>query len=253
MACSSGYDRAVDEARNQISEQGPKIVEHVLSYGIDTYQNDFKTAQALVTDGYRDQLIKQQQAVSKKPTTNQYYAVSSAILSAGTDQATMLLALQGQRGVDANTLRFITATVRVDFVKSSDGKWQLSNLTVLKSLAGRTLMSPRRKIDAAERFVAGDYFKAVAAVPRRVVLAVIACVTTVLVIAAIVASTYLLVQHEKDVASQAKSAAVLGYVKEFMRGFTAVDPFHANAYVEKIAGSPPASSPNSSRTSTTRS
>ena len=130
------HDRAVDEARNQISEQGPKIVEHVLSYGIDTYQNDFKTAQALVTDGYRDQLIKQQQAVSKKPTTNQYYAVSSAILSAGTDQATMLLALQGQRGVDANTLRFITATVRVDFVKSSDGKWQLSNLTVLKSPRG---------------------------------------------------------------------------------------------------------------------
>jgi Mce-associated membrane protein len=130
------HDRAVDEARHQISEQGPKIVEHVLSYGIDTYQNDFKTAQALVTDGYRDQLIKQQQAVSKKPTTNQYYAVSSAILSAGTDQATMLLALQGQRGVDANTLRFITATVRVDFVKSPDGKWQLSNLTVLKSPRG---------------------------------------------------------------------------------------------------------------------
>ncbi|BCI78620.1 RDD family protein [Mycobacterium sp. SMC-18] len=130
------HDRAVDEARHQISEQGPKIVEHVLSYGIDTYQNDFKTAQALVTDGYRDQLIKQQQAVSKKPTTNQYYAVSSAILSAGTDQATMLLALQGQRGVDANTLRFITATVRVDFVKSHDGKWQLSNLTVLKSPRG---------------------------------------------------------------------------------------------------------------------
>ena len=130
------HDRAVDEARNQISEQGPKIVEHVLSYGIDTYQNDFKTAQALVTDGYRDQLIKQQQAASKKPTTNQYYAVSSAILTAGTDQATMLLALQGQRGVDANSLRFITATVRVDFVKSHDGKWQLSNLTVLKSPRG---------------------------------------------------------------------------------------------------------------------
>jgi len=130
------HDRAVDEARHQISEQGPKIVEHVLSYGIDTYQNDFKTAQALVTDDYRDQLIKQQQAVSKKPTTNQYYAVSSAILNAGTDQATMLLALQGQRGVDANTLRFITATVRVDFVKSHDGKWQLSNLTVLKSPRG---------------------------------------------------------------------------------------------------------------------
>ncbi|CAM5725350.1 mammalian cell entry protein [Mycolicibacterium aubagnense] len=97
-------------------------------------------------------------------------------------------------------------------------------------------MSPRRKIDAAERFVAGDYFKAVAAPPRRVVLTVIACVTTVLVIAAITASTYLLVQHEKDVTSQAKSAAVLGYVEEFMKGFTAVDPFHANDYVDRMTG-----------------
>lgn len=130
------HDRAVNEARHQISEQGPRIVEHVLSYGVDTYQNDFKTAQALVTDGYRDQLVKQQQTVSKKPTTNQYYAVSSAILSAGTDRASMLLALQGQRGVDTNSLRFITATVRVDFVKSRDGKWLLSNLTVLKSPRG---------------------------------------------------------------------------------------------------------------------
>lgn len=97
-------------------------------------------------------------------------------------------------------------------------------------------MSPRRKIDAAERFIDGDYFKAVTAAPRRVALVVIACITTVLVLTAIGASTYLLVQHEKDVASQAKSADVLGYVEEFMKGFTAVDPFHANAYVERIAG-----------------
>ena len=73
------HDRAVNETRQQIAEQGPRIVEHVLSYGVDTYQNDFKTAQALVTDGYRDQLIKQQQISSKKPTTNQQYAVSSAV------------------------------------------------------------------------------------------------------------------------------------------------------------------------------
>ncbi|MBN9634879.1 MAG: mammalian cell entry protein, partial [Actinobacteria bacterium] len=41
---------------------------------------------------------------------------------------------------------------------------------------------------------------------------------------------------EEDVTSQAKSAAVLGYVEEFMKGFTAVDPFPANNYVERIAG-----------------
>ena len=33
----------------------------------------------------------------------------------------MLLAMQGQRGDDPSNLRFITATVRVDFEKSGDG------------------------------------------------------------------------------------------------------------------------------------
>jgi Mce-associated membrane protein len=95
-------------------------------------------------------------------------------------------------------------------------------------------MSPRRKVDSAERFVAGEYFKAVASAPRRWGLPVIACVATLLVLAAIAASTYLLVQHDRDVTSQARSAAVLGYVEEFMKGFTAVDPYHANNYVDRI-------------------
>lgn len=130
------HNRAIDQARHQISEQGPKMVEQILSYGVDSYKDDFKRAQTLVTDSYRDELVKQQQAVGKKPTTNQYYAVSSAVLSADTDRASMLIALQGQRGVDVNSLRFITATVRVDFVKASDGRWQLSSLTVLKRPQG---------------------------------------------------------------------------------------------------------------------
>ncbi|MUL67400.1 mammalian cell entry protein [Mycobacterium sp. CBMA 234] len=97
-------------------------------------------------------------------------------------------------------------------------------------------MSPRRKVDSAERFFAGDYFKAVTVAPRSWALAVIAGVATLLVVGAIAASTYLMVRHERDVESQAKSAAVLGYVQEFMKGFTAVDPFHANAYVDRITG-----------------
>ncbi|HEX2211870.1 MAG TPA: RDD family protein, partial [Mycobacterium sp.] len=48
------------------------------------------------------------------------------------DRGAMLLAMQGQRGGDANDLKFITATVRVDFEKSRDGKWLVENLTVLK-------------------------------------------------------------------------------------------------------------------------
>jgi Mce-associated membrane protein len=130
------HERAVAAARHQISEQGPKIVEQILSYGIDSYRDDFKRAQTLVTDSYREQLVKQQESVSKRPTTNQYYAVSNAVLSADSDRASMLIALQGQRGVDVNSLQFITATVRVDFVKASDGRWQLSNLTVLKRPQG---------------------------------------------------------------------------------------------------------------------
>ena len=44
----------------------------------------------------------------------------------------MLLAMQGQRGADPKDVKFITATVRVDFDKSHDGQWRVANLTVLK-------------------------------------------------------------------------------------------------------------------------
>jgi Mce-associated membrane protein len=64
--------------------------------------------------------------------SNQYFAVSTAVLSATRDHAAMLMAMQGQRGTDASDFKFITATVRVDFDKSHDGQWRISNLTVLK-------------------------------------------------------------------------------------------------------------------------
>ncbi|HTI75807.1 MAG TPA: RDD family protein [Mycobacterium sp.] len=125
--------RAVDAARGQIAAQGPRIVEQMLSYDVDTLQQDFSHAQSLTTDAYKPQLIAQQQAVQKAGATkNTYYAVSSAVLSATQDRASMLVALQGQRGSDVNTLKFITATVRADFEKSRDGQWRVSNLSVLK-------------------------------------------------------------------------------------------------------------------------
>ena len=77
--------------------------------------------------------LAQQQAVQKAgPIPNEYWAVSSAVLSASADRASMLLAMQGQRGDDVNSLKFITATVRADFQKSPDGRWLIQNLTVLK-------------------------------------------------------------------------------------------------------------------------
>lgn len=125
-------DRAVEQARTQIAEQGPRIVEQMLSYGADTVVDDFARAQSLTTDGYRPQLVAQQQSVQKSGVvTNEYWAVSSAVLSASADQAALLLALQGQRGADPKNVKFITATVRADFEKSGD-TWRVSALTVLK-------------------------------------------------------------------------------------------------------------------------
>ena len=125
--------RAVEAAQAQIAAQGPRIVEQMLSYDVDTLQQDFSHAQSLTTDAYKPQLIAQQQAVQKAGATkNTYYAVSSAVLSATPNHAAMLVALQGQRGNDAKTLKFITATVRVEFDKSRDGHWLVSNLSVLK-------------------------------------------------------------------------------------------------------------------------
>lgn len=126
-------DQAVDQARNQIVEQGPRIVEQMLSYSADTVKDDFARAQSLVTDDYRPQLTAQQEAVQKAGlTSNEYWAVSSAVLSVSKDRSSMLVAMQGQRGVDAKDLKFITATVRVDFLRSGDGQWRIQNLTVLK-------------------------------------------------------------------------------------------------------------------------
>lgn len=130
------HNRALDAARAQIATEGPRIVEQLLSYNVDTLQQDFSHAQSLTTDAYRSQLIAQQQAVQKAGATkNEYYAVSSAVLPTPqetADHMSMLFAMQGQRGTDPKTLKFITATVRVDFDKASDGRWRVANLTVLK-------------------------------------------------------------------------------------------------------------------------
>nr|WP_263995663.1 RDD family protein [Mycobacterium yunnanensis] len=135
-------DRAVEQARTQIAEQGPRIVEQLLSYGSQSVVGDFARAQSLATDAYRTQLVAQQQAVQKAGVTdNEYWAVSSAVLSVTPDRAAMLLALQGQRGSDPAKLKFITATVRADFEKH-DGRWQVGVLTVLKKpLTGQSAAS----------------------------------------------------------------------------------------------------------------
>jgi Mce-associated membrane protein len=130
------HERAVDATRQQLAEQGPRIVEQLLSFNKDTLQQDFSHAQSLTTDRYREQLISEQQAITRAGgTSNEYWAVSSAVLPMPEPTPTsgsMLVALQGQRGTDPKDLKFITATVHVDFEKSGDGHWRIANLTVLK-------------------------------------------------------------------------------------------------------------------------
>ncbi|WP_422743090.1 RDD family protein [Mycobacterium sp. WMMD1722] len=127
--------QAVDRARAQIAVQGPRIVEQLLTYSTETIDEDFARARSLTTDSYREQLVGQQEAVRKAgPSTNEYWAVASAVLPdppVSTERAAMLLAMQGQRGTKVEDLKFITATVRVDFVKVGDD-WRVDNLTVLK-------------------------------------------------------------------------------------------------------------------------
>ncbi len=129
-------ERAVDQARAQLTEQGPRIVEQILSYNANTLSEDFNRAQALTTDGYRQRLIVQQQAVRDAgAVTNKYWAASSAVLadpSVTTDRGSMLLAMQGRRGANPADLKSVTATVRAEFDKSADGQWLVADLKVLK-------------------------------------------------------------------------------------------------------------------------
>ena len=131
------HEQAVDRARAQIVDQGPRIVEQILTYSAAGMKDDFARAQTLVTDSYRDQLVKQQQAVEKNAAaSNEYWAVTSSVLPGVTpDRATMLIFLQGQRQAQQQEVRFITATTKVVFEKSRDGRWRVSDLTVLSQPA----------------------------------------------------------------------------------------------------------------------
>jgi Mce-associated membrane protein len=134
------HERAVDTAESEIAEVGPRIVERILSYNAGTLKDDFAQAQGLVTEGYRDQLIAQQHRIEKNPAANnEYWAVTSSVVRADPAEATMLVFLQGQYQAQKEDVRFSTATTRVTFHKSDDGKWRVSNLEVFpKPVTGVT-------------------------------------------------------------------------------------------------------------------
>jgi Mce-associated membrane protein len=128
------HEQAVDTARAQIADRGPRIVEQILTYNAGTIKDDFARAQSLVTDDYRKQLVQQQDVVARKAAaSNEYWAVTSSVLpGVSPEKATMLIFLQGQRQAQQQDIKFITATARVTFVKSADGNWRVSDLTVLQ-------------------------------------------------------------------------------------------------------------------------
>jgi len=124
-------DRASDETRAQIAAQGPKIVAQMLTYDPKSLRDDFARAQSLATDKYRGQLKAQQDVVKKgNPVINEYWVTDGSIQSATPDRATMLLFMQGRRGA-APGERYISATVRVSFVKDGNNHWRVDDLTVL--------------------------------------------------------------------------------------------------------------------------
>jgi Mce-associated membrane protein len=91
-------------------------------------------------------------------------------------------------------------------------------------------VSPRRKVAADEP----DYFEVTPKPPRRWGLPIVALVTSLLLAAGIGVSSLMLVSHERDRSAQVRDAAALGYVSEFMINYTSLDPFNANAYVDRI-------------------
>ncbi|MGO8767427.1 RDD family protein [Mycobacterium sp.] len=125
------HDRATQHTKAEIATQGAKIVAEMLTYDPKSLADDFARARSLATDKYRGQLETQQDIVQKgNPVINEYWVTDSSIQSAAPDRATMLMFLQGRRGA-APDERYISATVRVVFVKGGDNRWRVDDLTVL--------------------------------------------------------------------------------------------------------------------------
>lgn len=123
--------QATDRTRAEISTQGPKIVAQMLTYDPKNLKDDFARALNLTTDRYRKNLAAQQEVVQKgHPVINEYWGSTNSVLEATPNSATMLLFLQGRRG-DGPDTRYITASVRVKFIKSDEGHWLVDDLTVL--------------------------------------------------------------------------------------------------------------------------
>lgn len=124
-------DRMTAEASAEISAQGPQLVVQMLSFRPETIQADFDRARSLASDKYREKLGAMQQAALKVgPQPNEYWVTESSVLAATPDRATMLMFLQGRRGVPPGQ-RYLAASVRATFVKPVAAQWRVDDLAVL--------------------------------------------------------------------------------------------------------------------------
>ena len=91
-------------------------------------------------------------------------------------------------------------------------------------------MSPRRRVEPDEQ----DFFAATPPRPPRWRLVLLSVATALVMVAALTVGTLMLISHERDRRTAINDASALGYVREFMTAYTTLDPFNANAYVERI-------------------
>ncbi|OBK25404.1 mammalian cell entry protein [Mycobacterium asiaticum] len=91
-------------------------------------------------------------------------------------------------------------------------------------------MSPRRRFEPGE----DSLLVAQPIPPKQWVLPVVSTAASVLMVAAIALSTFMLVDHQSRARTAERETQAVNYVKWFMTGFTSVDPFHANEYIERI-------------------
>lgn len=123
-------DRAVFDAQAQVTEQGPPMIAQLLSYRPETVQADFGRAQSLASSNYRGRLTAMQQAALQAgPTRNEYWATNTCVLSATRDRVTMLLFLQGERGMPPHQ-RYLTASVRAIFVAAGSSGWRVDDISL---------------------------------------------------------------------------------------------------------------------------
>jgi Mce-associated membrane protein len=92
-------------------------------------------------------------------------------------------------------------------------------------------MSPRRK------FQPGEGSLLVAQAPSRQrpwAYSLTIAIAALLMVAAITASTLMLISHQSAERAASNNRQVLNYVTGFMTEFTSIDPFHANDYINRI-------------------